>query len=489
MSAAVGPASGRPLVLAFGATGDLMQRKLLPALYSVARALPEPAPGLFVLGAARHPLDDAMFQQTAARALVAARAATAPAARRWCRAAVRYATLGGEDAADFDRLADRVRAVERAEGLAGNRIVYLALPAEAIPAVVERLGASGLHRGPGWTRVVIEKPFGHDLESARALNDLLHRFFHESEIYRIDHYLGKETVQNLIVFRFANMLFEPVWNRDRVDQVEITVAEDLGVEERAGYYDQSGALRDMVQSHLTQLLTLTAMEVPSSLTPDEVRNEKVKVLRSLAPIRPSDVVRGQYVAGTVHGARVPAYRAESGVARTSTTETYAAVRLRINNWRWQGTEFILRTGKRLPTKSTQIVVRFRTPPVWFFPRNATPPLAANTLTITLQPDEGFELSFEVKRPGHEIRLATERLHFRYAEAFGPLADAYQTLLLDVVRGDPTLFVRADEVEEAWRVYDPALRRPSRLHPYPAGSAGPAAGVRLGRPPGRPGPAP
>ena len=473
-------ADGRRLLVAFGATGDLMQRKLLPAVYALARDDPPDRPRWAILGTARRPLDDGTFRRQGIAALVAAGAATEAAAARWAASGLRYQPLGRESAADYRALAARIAAVEAELDLPGDRILYLALPYDALPGVLEGLRSAGLTRSRGYTRVVIEKPFGRDLASARLLNRRLHRSFAERQIYRIDHYLGKETVQNLLVFRFANMLFESVWSRDRVDHVEITVAEELGVEERAGYFDRAGVVRDMVQSHLTQLLCLAAMEVPSSMGADEVRNEKVKVLRSIAPLRPEDVVRGQYRAGTVGGRRVRGYREEDGIARGSRTETFAAIRLQLKNWRWQGIPFLLRTGKRLPHKSTQIVVCFRTPPVWFFPRSSAAVVAANRLTITLQPDEGFELAFEVKQPGHDIRLQTERLHFRYGEAFGPLPDAYQTLLVDVARGDPTLFVRADEVEAAWRVYDPILLRPGRLHPYPAGSWGPAAAERLAR---------
>ncbi len=474
---------GRRLLLAFGATGDLMERKLLPAIYALSRGDPPDRPGWVVLGIARHPLVDRAFSRRGARALVSAGVATEPAATAWARRSLRYQPLGPGGTADYRALAERVAAVEAELALPGDRLLYLALPFDALPGVLDGLRRSGLTRSPGWTRVVVEKPFGRDLASARLLNRRLHRSFSERQIYRIDHYLGKETVQNLLVFRFANMLFESVWSRDRVDHIEITVAEDLGVGDRAGYFDRAGAIRDMVQSHLTQLLCLAAMEVPSSMDADAVRNEKVKVLRSIAPLRPSEVIRGQYRAGTVDGRPVPGYRAEPGVAPGSRTETFAALRLQVRSWRWQGIPFVLRTGKRLPRKSTQIVVHFRKPPVWFFPRRDDSALAANCLTITLQPDEGFELAFEVKRPGHDIRLVTERLHFRYGEAFGPLPDAYQTLLLDVTRGDATLFVRADEVEESWRIYDPILRRPSRLQPYRAGTWGPPAAERLLRAPG------
>jgi glucose-6-phosphate 1-dehydrogenase len=472
------PRPERQLVVAFGATGDLMQRKLLPALCAVSETLPRKPPAFVVLGVARHDLSDAQFQDRAVAAVATAKSAPARVARPWARDTLRYQSIGDGGAAAYRALGTRITAVEREFGLPGNRVYYLALPSEAFPATLHGIGGAGLHEAPGTSRVVLEKPFGRDLTSARRLNELLHRYFPERDVFRIDHYLGKETVQNLLVFRFANMLFESVWTRDRIDSVEITVAEKIGVEERAGYYDTVGALRDMVQSHLTQLLCLTAMEVPASLHPDLVRNEKVKVLRSLAPITPRDVVLGQYGAGTVGGSSVRGYREEDGVRSTSRTETFVAMRLAIKNWRWQGTEFLLRTGKRLNARSTQIVVRFRKPPVWFFPRADPADVSENQLTITVQPDEGFELAIEVKRPGHAIRVATERLHFRYAEAFGPLADAYQTLILDVFRGDQTLFVRADEVEESWRIYDRILRHPPKVHLYPAGTWGPKAAEAL-----------
>jgi glucose-6-phosphate 1-dehydrogenase len=472
------PRLDRHLFVVFGATGDLLRRKLLPSLYQVASTLGVAEPPFRLLGCARQALDDEGYRRIAAEALIASGACGPGEARRWVRSFVHYASLADGAPADYLRLRDRVGEIERAASLPGHRVFYLALPSAAIPTVVRALGSAGLAKGAGWTRVVIEKPFGTDLESARRLNRELHAEFDERSIYRIDHYLGKETVQNLLVFRFANMLFESVWNRDRISHVEITVAEQLGVEDRATYYDGSGALRDMVQSHLTQLLSLAAMEVPSHLDADAVRNEKVKVLESMEPIGPDDVVRGQYASGRIGGARVPAYRAEPGIRRTSTTETYVALRLRLNSWRWQGVPFFLRTGKRLPEKRTEIVVHFRRPPVWFFPGPGMGEITANTLRITIQPREGFELAFEIKRPGHAIELETHRLHFLYAEAFGPLADAYQTLLVDLMRGDPTLFVRADEVEAAWRVYAPLLARPPPLRPYPAGSWGPREADRL-----------
>ena len=478
--AAAGAAVDRHLFVVLGATGDLMCRKLLPSLYQVGASFSGKEPPFHLLGCAREPGDDESFRRRVVGALLAGRVAGASDARRWAELYAHYVSLGKETAEDYRRLRNRVQEVERDARLPGHRVVYLALPSVAVAPVVRALGAAGLARGPGWTRLVIEKPFGTDLASARALNRELHREFDERSIYRIDHYLGKETVQNLLVFRFANMLFESVWNRDRISHVEITVAEELGVEDRARYYDGTGALRDMVQSHLTQLLSLTAMEVPSGLDADAVRNEKVKVLASVVPLGPGDAVRGQYAAGRVGRSRARAYRDEPGIARGSRTETFVALRLRLNSWRWQGVPFFLRTGKRLPEKRTEIVVHFRRPPVWFFPGPAPAEITANTLTITLQPDEGFELAFEIKRPGRAIELETHRLHFRYAEAFGPLEDAYQTLLADLMRGDPTLFVRADEVEGAWRIYEPILRRPPRLRPYAAGSWGPKDAGRLPR---------
>ena len=466
------------LFIVLGATGDLMERKLLPSLYAIATDVKKESRPLSILGVSRRPWGDAEFRAYAVRALEASKAAGRGPARAWAERHHAFHSNSADPLGDFRGLLARVEAIEKAQGLSGNRVLYLALPAEAFPPTIRSIGQAGLNKGPGWTRFVIEKPFGRDLASAKALNGLIHRWFDEGEVYRIDHYLGKETVQNLLVFRFANMFFESVWNRDRVEHVEMTVAEELGLENRAPYYDHTGALRDMVQSHLAQLLTLAAMEVPTSLDADQVRNEKVKVLRSLQPIDPADAVFGQYTAGRSEGEEVPGYRHEPGVRARSSTETYVALRLGVDSWRWHGIPFYIRTGKRLATKLTRIVVKFREPPVWFFGRLGETNVCANTLSITLQPDEGFELGFEIKRPGHAIVLEPQQLHFRYSEAFGPLSDGYQTLLLDILRGDQTLFVRADEVEESWRVFDPILRHPPHIVPYPAGSWGPKASDEL-----------
>ncbi|MGP8134525.1 MAG: glucose-6-phosphate dehydrogenase, partial [Thermoplasmata archaeon] len=343
---------------------------------------------------------------------------------------------------------------------------------------IRRIGQAGLNQSPGWTRIVIEKPFGRDYASARSLNRLLHRYFPEREVYRIDHYLGKETVQNLLVFRFANMFVESLWTRQTVERVEITVAEALGVEGRATYYETAGALRDMIQNHVTQILTLVAMEPPATRTEEAIRNEKVKVLRSIAPISPSDAVRGQYTAGKLFGKEVPGYLDEPGVAPASPTETFVALRLKIANWRWQGVPFFLRTGKRLPSKSTRVVVTFKAPPVSFFQTEAEYEVNPDRMSILIQPAEGFELAFEIKVPGRELRVQTHRMKFHYADVFGELPDGYETLLYDAMLGDPTLFVRADEVEESWRLYDRLLRSPPAVVPYPAGSWGPPESQRL-----------
>jgi glucose-6-phosphate 1-dehydrogenase len=331
--------------------------------------------------------------------------------------------------------------------------------------------------------VVIEKPFGRDLASSIALNRSIHEYFDESQVYRIDHYLGKETVQNLLVFRFANAVFESIWNRDRIESVQITVAEDLGVEHRGRYYEGAGALRDMVQNHLTQLLTLIAMEIPSAFDAEAIRVEKLKVLRSLAPIRTEDVVFGQYGPGTIGGAAVPAYRTEPDVAPDSSTETYVALRLEIANWRWYGVPFFLRTGKRLPRRATEIAVRFRCPPVSIFRDLPPHAVASNVLVITIQPDEGFALGFQVKAPGQPLEIVSEFLHFRYGETFQRLPEAYETLLLDVMLGDQTLFVWSEVAETAWRIYAPLIETRPPLYPYAAGTWGPAEADRLVAPVG------
>jgi glucose-6-phosphate 1-dehydrogenase len=465
------------LFIIFGATGDLIKRKLVPSLFRLA------AKGLLkqkflVLGVARtEDMDDRAFRAQISKAILDS-GLIQESATEWCDTCVFYHSLGQGSADDYRHLTSRITCMEREHHMPENRVFYLALPPAAFASTIRGLGESGLNASQGWTRLVVEKPFGHDMVSAKELNRLVHSYFDESQVYRIDHYLGKETVQNLLTFRFSNTIFESLWNRDRIEQVEITVAEELGIEKRAGYYEHAGALRDMVQNHLTQLLALMAMAVPAAFDADSIRHEKLKVLRSMAPIQEEDVIFGQYARGEVNGLEAPGYKEEDGVSPESTTETFAAMRLEIANWRWQGVPFYIRTGKRLPKRVSAIVVTFRRPPVYLFQPFHSCNICSNKLVITLQPDEGFDLYFEAKAPGEPFTLNTQRLHFRYAEAYGALPDAYETLLLDIMEGDQTLFISADEVEKAWQHYTPLLERRPPVYPYAAGAWGPEEVNRL-----------
>jgi glucose-6-phosphate 1-dehydrogenase len=459
----------------FGGTGDLAKRKLLPALCRLAEKgeLGESR----ILGLSRGGQGDEAFRRTAIDALVeAARprdVATRFAARLYDHA------IGGGTAEDYRALAARLETITREHGLSANRAFYLALPPDAVPATAAGLGGAGLAKSTGWTRLVVEKPFGHDLASAQELNVILHRYFDEDQIYRIDHYLGKETVQNLLVFRFANVIFESLWNRERVRAIEITVAEELGVGTRAGYYDKSGgALRDIVQNHMTQLVTLVGMEVPSAFEASAIRYEKIKVLRSVSPIDVTDVVRGQYTAGEIAGKAVPGYLEEKGIPADSQTETFVAMRIGVDTWRWQGVPIYLHTGKRLPRRSTQIAVHFRDVPVSLFKGVCTGLDSPDVLVITVQPDEGFSLHFDVKTPGQPFRLQRVPLSFKYSQLFSEMPEAYETLLADVWHGDQTLFVHAEEASESWRIYTPLLEKPPPLRTYPAGTFGPLEASRL-----------
>jgi glucose-6-phosphate 1-dehydrogenase len=466
------------LFVILGASGDLTKRKLLPALFHLRTSGELEKQNTVIVGSAQPEMSDEAFRLWAYESLTKTMA-HAPDLRRWCDEYLHYQTVHQGTTGDYERLAKYIRHLESARNLPENRVFYLALPPSAVPSAVERLDQACLLKSRGWVRVVFEKPFGHDFRSARALNTLLHRYLDESQIYRIDHYLGKETVQNLLAFRFANPIFESLWNRDSVESVQVTVAEDLGVEHRGAYYQQAGALRDMVQNHLTQLLTVVAMEVPVSFDAEAIQAEKLKVLHSIPPIDSNDVVFGQYRAWEFDSQRIPGYREEKGVLPDSSTETFVALKMEIHNWRWRGVPFYLRTGKRLPRKITQVGVTFRPAPTLVFRSLDPGSLAPNQLVITLQPSEGFSLGFSVKTPGRPFSFTNRALQFDYKQAFGgELPEAYETLLRDIMIGDQTLFVTADFTETAWRLYDPLLAGKREPAPYTAGTWGPIEADRL-----------
>jgi glucose-6-phosphate 1-dehydrogenase len=464
----------------FGGTGDLARRKLLPALARVIKEAKLDA-ACRTVAVAIEDLDEDAYRGLVRDALGAA-GISAEDAALLAGDQLHYHCIGQGTPADFAALATRLANLERQHGLPGNRAFYLALPPQAFGPTIRGRGETGLARSPGWTRVIIEKPFGRDLDSAIELNRQIHRFFDEKQIYRIDHYLGKETVQNLMVLRFANTIFESIWNRDRVEAVQITHAEDLGVGTRAGYYDKSGgAIRDMLQNHLTQLFTLVAMEAPSAYEADAIRYEKIKVLRSTRANDVSRVVRGRYAAGTIAGKAVPGYLDEPGIAPTSSTETFVGVPVFVDNWRWAGVPFYLRTGKRMGKTLSQIAVRLRSSPAALFDSFGAKHETADALVISLQPDAGFSLHFDVKVPGAPFRTQRIPLDFRYASRFTDMPRAYETLLLDVLEGEQTLFVHADEVEQSWRLFTPLVQDPAPIRDYPAGTWGPPEAADLAIP--------
>jgi glucose-6-phosphate 1-dehydrogenase len=465
------------LFIIFGGTGDLSQRKLLPALGRLALD-GHIAENCQVLGVARDTRRDDRSFRSLARDAMASSGLPQAEIDALCSRRLHYQTIGKGEDSDYRALGARIENLEREHGLPACRTFYLALPPAAVGDALSGLGGADLNRCSGWVRIVVEKPFGHDLESARELIGVVRRYFDEKQVYRIDHYLGKETVQNLMVFRFGNPIFESLWNRDHIDSVQISVAEEIGVGTRADYYDRTGALRDVVQNHLTQLLTLVAMEVPSVIGADSVRYEKVKVLQSIAPILRSDVVFGQYAGGKIHDVAVPGYREEEGVPEGSGTETFVAMKLEILNWRWQGVPFYIRTGKRLARRMTRIGVRFKNAPVCMFEVDGACVLKPNMLLLTLQPDEGFSLHIGVKKPGSPSDVAEIPLTFKYGSMFQAIPEAYQTLVLDVLQGDQTLFVHSDEVLESWKLYDPLLQHGHKVYPYAAGTCGPAEAERL-----------
>lgn len=472
----------------FGASGDLTHRKLVPALFEQfqRRLLPE---AFFILGCARSELDDQGFRNSFLHYLKS-REVDGAEAEEFLKH-VFYLSGSYEDDGLYKRLAVRLAELSKQEGTAGNCLYYLATPPSLYTTIVSGLGLTGLttqERGH-WARVVVEKPFGHDLASSRKLDDALHQWLAEEQIYRIDHYLGKETVQNIFILRFANAIFEPIWNRRYIDHVQITVAETLGVENRAGYYEQSGALRDMFQNHMLEMLSLVAMEPPATFEADRHRDEKVKLLRSIRPFDSHDLggwlVRGQYAPGTAQGQPFPGYLQEKGVSPSSQIETYVAMKVMVDNWRWQGVPFYLRSGKRLAKQVSEIAITFKSVPHSIFGKIAPEQLQPNVLTLKIQPEEGIALTMEAKRPGPRMCMKSLTLNFNYHDAFGERSgNAYERLLLDCMVGDQTLFVRHDGAELAWTVLEPVLNNwqnsPAAcpLETYEAGSYGPRGANRL-----------
>ena len=480
--------SPEPCVMViFGATGDLTHRKLLPALYNLALEHPLPA-GFSVVGFARRPYIDDQFRQQALESInqYSRQKPVIPLVWESFAAGIRYLQSDFHNLEGYERLNNLLNAIDQERGTGGNRIFYLSTPPSQFPEIIQNLGAAGLNRNrKGWTRIIIEKPFGHDLASARELNRQVAKVFKEEQVYRIDHYLGKETVQNILVFRLANGIFEPIWNRRYVDHVQITVAENLGLEGRGAYYEESGAIRDMVQNHMLQLLTLVAMEPPITFDANAVRDEKVKVLHALQPLIGRDVItntiRGQYGPGWVGGKQVPGYTEEPGVSRTSLTETYVAMKIFIDNWRWAGVPFYLRTGKQLPKRVTEIAIQFKQAPLMLFKRSeAHGQVEPNVLVLRIQPDEGISLKFGAKVPGTEMQIRSVNMDFFYGSSFvREQPEAYERLLLDCMLGDSTLFTRRDEVEAAWEfvqgILDEWKNEPrDTIQTYESGSWGPQA---------------
>jgi glucose-6-phosphate 1-dehydrogenase len=439
-----------------GATGDLARRKLFPALYRLIVRREELPEGR-IIGYARSKLGDDAFRKLARAAVENAGLDVDEAV--WKTFAQRLSYVSGE-AGGYDELAQRCQQP--------SRLIYLATPPSTYPAIVEELEARDLVKG---TRILIEKPFGRDLDSARALEAVLDRVFDEQQIFRIDHYLGKETVQNILVFRFGNSVFERVWNRDAIEQVQISLAETIGIEGRSSFYEETGAIRDVVQNHLFQVLSLLTMEPPASLDAESLRQERSKLFYAMKPVDPDQVVRGQYTRHKMDGSEVPGYREEEGVDPASKTETFAAMKLAIDNWRWAGVPFFLRAGKRLPRRATEIEISFRDAPIRFFESAGLAQLPQNHLTLSIEPDELITFVFLAKTPGQEIRVRPARMEFAYGESFMG-EDAYERLLWDAMTGDHTLFARADGVERAWEVLQPALERELPLHFYEAGTWGP-----------------
>jgi glucose-6-phosphate 1-dehydrogenase len=477
----------------FGASGDLTRRKLLPALYNLA--LEHAIPAEFtVVGVSRSQMSDDEFRKDMRKGVdeFSRSGKAKPAVWDSFSQGMHYIAGDTKDKKTYTMLRDELDKLDKERGTQGNRIFYLSTPPSIFGEIIDGLGHAGLatHQEDGpYARIIIEKPFGHDYDSAKALDDDLARVFRERQVYRIDHYLGKETVQNLLVLRFANGVFEPLWNRNYIDHVQVTVAESIGIEGRGGYYDSAGALRDMLQNHLMQLMTLVAMEPPAAIDANGVRDEKVKVLRSIRPLcmggRVTDVVRGQYGPGWVEGKQATGYRDEKDVPEDSITETYVASRLFVDNWRWEGVPFYLRTGKRMPRRVSEIAVQFKQAPHQAFSGQSIDGFRPNTLALRIQPDEGMSLTIGAKVPGSAMRIRSVNLDFSYGGGFlVEPPEAYERLLLDCMLGDQTLFKRRDEVEEGWQVFECVLdswasesERP-RFPNYEAGTWGPRAADEL-----------
>jgi glucose-6-phosphate 1-dehydrogenase len=480
-------------IVILGASGDLAARKLIPALYNLYLngGLPEP---FLIVGCGRTELSDAAFRDKMQPALTDGARMDATKWKGFA-AALHYRTLAYDDLSSFLSLAESLGQLDPDRQTGGNRIYYLAIPPSLYGETATMLGRAGLAREAenhqGWSRIVVEKPFGRDLPSAITLDRTLHAHFKEHQIFRIDHYLAKETVQNILIFRFANAIFEPIWNRRYVDYVRVMATETLGVEHRAGYYEQAGVLRDMFQNHMMQLLALTAMEPPSRFEADRVRDEKTKVFRALRPFPVADpqdyLVLGQYQEGTVDGQRVPSYRSEPNVSATSLTPTFALMKVFLDNWRWQGVPFYLTSGKRLKQKLTEIAIQFKEVPHSMFRRVLGEHITANRVVLGVYPEEHITLTFQTKAPGAQVCLRSVSMDFAYHEHYkGPVLDAYEKVLLDCMLGDQTLFWRQDGVELCWAFLDPILEqcetcgdRAEMLQPYHAGSWGPEAARRLG----------
>ncbi|MDG6300952.1 glucose-6-phosphate dehydrogenase [Glaesserella parasuis] len=468
-------------IVIFGASGDLTYRKLIPALYNLYK-IGRLSEHFSVLGVARSPLTDETFRQKMHDTLVKLENASGDVLEKFCEH-LYYQSVNTSDAVDYAKLLPRLDELHDKYGTGGNTLYYLSTPPSLYGVIPECLSAHGLTTEEfGWKRIIVEKPFGYDIETAKALDIQIHKYFEEHQIYRIDHYLGKETVQNLLVLRFSNGLFEPLWNRNFIDYVEITGAESIGVEDRGGYYDGSGAMRDMFQNHLLQVLAMVAMEPPAIINADSMRDEVAKVLHCLHPLSNDDIknnlVLGQYTASTINGEEVKGYLQEKGVPEGSNTETYMAVRCQIDNWRWAGVPFYVRTGKRLPARVTEVVIHFKTTPHPVFSQNAPD----NKLIIRIQPDEGISMRFGLKKPGAGFEAKEVSMDFRYADLASPsLLTAYERLLLDAMKGDATLFARTDAVHACWRFVQPILdykAERGRIYEYEAGTWGPSEADKL-----------